>query len=139
VSEQRLEMVRAFFGSGTVDLDVIMGTLDEFVPAIFTEDVEFIETPERVDSRTYRGHSGVIEAFRRFFEQWDAYSGELVDLEDHDDKVFVAVREDAHGKGSGVPVSAVNYIVVEFRGEKICRYFESYDEAVTRRELDPDD
>jgi ketosteroid isomerase-like protein len=139
VSEQRLEMVRAFFDSGTLDLDVIMATLEEFVPAIFTEDVEFVETPERVDSRTYQGHAGVIEAFRRFFEQWDAYSAELVEVEDHDDKVFVAVREEARGKGSGAPVSSVNYVVVEFRGEKLCRYFESYDEAVTRRELDRDD
>jgi hypothetical protein len=45
-----------------------MGTLEEFVPAIFTEDVEFVETPERVDSRTYpgacRGHRGVQTILR---------------------------------------------------------------------------
>jgi ketosteroid isomerase-like protein len=135
VSEQRLELVRAFFGGGPLDLEAIMGTLEEFVPAIFTEDVEFTETPERVDSRTYHGHAGVIEAFTRFFEQWETYSAELVELEDHGDKVFVAMREEMRGKGSGVPVSDVNYVVVEFRGEKMCRYFESYDESVTRRKL----
>ena len=127
-------MIRAVYASDT-DSEAILGALDELVPATCTEDIEFIEMPDRVDSRTYRGHEEVKQAFRRFYEQWQQHSVELVDAEDHGDQVFVTLREHATGKGSGIELSQLLYIVNDFRDGKVCRYFESYDEATARAEL----
>jgi ketosteroid isomerase-like protein len=113
----------------------MLASLDQLVPVLATEDIEFIETPERVDARTYRGHEGVKEAFRRFYEQWGSHAVEPLKLEDHGDQVFAAIREKATGKGSGAPVTNVVYTVYDFRDSRICRYFESYDEAIARAEL----
>ena len=137
MSEQNVALVRGIFDAAG-DHEAILASLDEIVPATCTEDIEFVEMPERVDSRTYYGHEGVKQAFRRFYEQWDSHSVELLDIEDHDEQVFLNVREHAVGKGSGVPLSKILYIVYDFRGDKICRYFESYDEAVARSELTRD-
>jgi ketosteroid isomerase-like protein len=134
VSEQNVALVRAILEGGG-DQESILASLDELVPAIYTEDVEFIEMPDRVDSRTHHGHEGVNEAFQRFYEQWESHSAELIDVEDHGDQVFVSVREQAVGKRSGVALSKVLYVVCDFRGDKVCRYFESYDEAAARAAL----
>jgi ketosteroid isomerase-like protein len=135
VSAENVALVKALFESGPLDREQILGTLDDWVPALYTEDVVFAETPERVDARTFHGHDGVKEAFRRFFEQWDAYSANLVDVEDHGDRVFVTVAEQATGKGSGAPVENTLFTVVDVRDRKICRYQEFYDQEAARDAL----
>ena len=135
MSEQNLELIKAIFDSGPIDTEQILATLDEWVPILYTEDVAFTETPTRIDSRTLRGHEGVKEAFTRFFEQWDTYSAELIDAEDHGERAFVVVVERATGKGSGAPVENTNYVVLDFRDGRICRYQEFYDEATARAAL----
>ena len=135
MSEQNVAIIRTIYETTGGDSEQVLASLDELVPALCTEDIEFVETPERVDARTYHGHEGVKEAFCRFYEQWESHTAELIEIEDHGDRVFAEVGEQAKGKGSGAPVTNVLYTVYEFRGDKICRYFESYDEALARREL----
>jgi ketosteroid isomerase-like protein len=134
VSEENVAMARAVYASNT-DSEAILASLDELVPLSCTEDIEFVEMPERVDSRIYHGHEEVKQAFRRFYEQWESHSAELVDVEDHGDQVLVTLREHAVGKGSGVELTKLLYVVNDFRDGKVCRYFESYDESVARAEL----
>jgi hypothetical protein len=57
LSEQNVALVRSILGSGVgEDKETMLAMLDEVVPVLFSEDVEFIETPERVDARTFHGH-----------------------------------------------------------------------------------
>jgi ketosteroid isomerase-like protein len=135
MSEENVAVIRGVYETTGGGSEQVLAALDELVPALCTEDIEFIETPERVDARTYRGHDGVKEAFRRFYDQWESHTGELIKIEDHGDQVFAAVGERAKGKGSGVPVTNVLYTVFGFREGKVCRYFESYDENLARGEL----
>jgi ketosteroid isomerase-like protein len=135
VSKQHLELIKAVFDSGQVDMEQILASLDEWIPVVYTEDVAFTETPTRVDARTLHGHDGVKEAFTRFYEQWETYSAELIDAEDHGERAFVVMTERATGKGSGVPVENTLYVVLDFREDRICRYQEFYDEAAARRVL----
>ena len=52
-----MALVRSILGSGVgEDKETMLAMLDEVVPVLFSEDVEFIETPERVDARTFHGH-----------------------------------------------------------------------------------
>lgn len=115
--------------------ETLLAAIPEAIPQIFHPDVEFVETPERVDARTYRGHEGVQQAFERWLEQWDQYSVELIDIEDHGDQVFVTVRESGEGAESGAPAQKTLYAVFRFRDGKVVRYMEAYNEATARTDL----
>jgi ketosteroid isomerase-like protein len=138
MSEQNVALVRAVLSRETGESkEAILAALDEGVPAIFTEDVEFIEMPERVDARTFHGHDGVKEAYMRYLDQWDAYSAEVSEVEDHGDQVFAVGLERATGRGSAAPVEDRVYMVFDFRGEKVCRYREFHDREAALQALDP--
>src|SRR3954453_4367692 len=107
MSEQTVAIIRTVYETTGGGSEQVLASLDDLVPALCTEDIEFVETPERVDARTYRGHEGVKDAFRRFYEQWESHAAELIEIEDHGDRVFAAVGEQAKGKGSGVPVTNI--------------------------------
>ena len=135
--EQNVQIVRGIFeASSKMDKEAIIASLDDMVPLIFTEDVEFVETPERVDARTFRGHGGVKEAFTRWLEQWNEYSAELEQAEARGKTVLAIVTEQASGEGSGAPVTSRLYIVFEFRDGRISRYRETYDEDAARAMLE---
>jgi ketosteroid isomerase-like protein len=135
---QHAALINAVFDSGSVDMEQILATLDDWVPVVYTEDVAFSETPTRIDARTVHGHEGVKEAFTRFYEQWDTYSAKLVDVEDHGERAFVVMAERATGKGSRAPVESTLYVVLDFRDGRICRYQEFYDEMAARAALTAD-
>jgi ketosteroid isomerase-like protein len=136
VSVQNVEFVRGLFGAaGAMDKEHILAALPDLIPQAFTEDAEWAEDPQRADQRIWRGHDGILESWRIWLDQWDAYSFEVSGIEDHDDKVFVAAREEARGASSGASVSAHNFVVLTFRGGKIARYQEFHDESLAREEL----
>jgi ketosteroid isomerase-like protein len=142
VSEQNVAFVRVMLSPDKgASKEAILAALEEAVPAFFTEDVEFIEMPERVDARTFHGHEGVKEAYTRYLDQWDAYSAEVIEVEDHGDQVFAVGLERASGRGSAAAVEDRVHMVFDFRGEKVCRYREFHDRAAALRVLDsaPDD
>jgi ketosteroid isomerase-like protein len=135
MSEENVAIVRGFFEVGSASKEAMLATLPEAIPQICHPDVEFVETPERVDARTYRGHQGVLEAFQRWLEQWDKYSVELLEVEDHGDQVLAVVREAGEGFGSGAPAEKMLYVVFTFRDGKLARYMEAYEEARARAEI----
>jgi SnoaL-like polyketide cyclase. len=135
MSSENLELIKgifsAFDGAGSE-------ALREMLPAAIAEtcdpEIEFVETPERVDAQTFHGHEGVLEAFNRWLDQWDEYKAEAESFEDHGDEVFVVARE--HGRGrSGATAEARLYLIYTFRDGKICRYREFYDETAARAAL----
>jgi ketosteroid isomerase-like protein len=135
MSEQNVAIVRAVLDGGGQSKEAILATLPQMIPVLFDPEVEFIETPERVDARTFRGHQGVQEAFERFFQQWSEYSIETLGVEDHDDRVFASVLEHGRGGTSGAAVDATLYVVFTFRAGRVIRYQEFYDEDAARGAL----
>jgi uncharacterized protein len=136
MSSENVELIRGTFsGFDGADSDAIREMLPALVPQLCTEDIEFVETPERVDAQTFRGHEGVVEAFNRWLDQWDQYDAEAESFEDHGDEVFVVAREQGRGR-SGATAEARLYLIFTIRDGKISRYREFYDEAAARAALE---
>lgn len=128
--------MRAIFESGgTTSKEEILKALPEAIPALFHPDAEWIEAPERVDSRSFRGHDGIRDSFERWLEQWDAYRFEAERFEDHGEHVLVVAHEFGEGHGSGASTQATVFSVLTFRDGKVSRYQEFYDEAAARAAL----
>jgi ketosteroid isomerase-like protein len=53
----------------------------------------------------YRGHAGVREALRGWFEAWDSISYQPTELIDTDDEVLALAGVTARGRASGAGVS----------------------------------
>jgi SnoaL-like domain len=66
---------------------------------VFDSDAEWIEAPERVNAKTYRGHDGIRESFERWLAQWGEYRLEVERIEDHGDQVLAVVKEYAERPG----------------------------------------
>lgn len=136
VSSENVAIVRAVFeGGATTSKEAILSALPELVPALFHPDAEWIEAPERVDSKIYRGHEGIRDSFERWLDQWEEYRVMVQRYEDHGDQVLVVAHESGEGRGSGAPSEATVYSVLAFRDGKIIRYREFYDEEAARASI----
>ncbi|SRR5216684_6278849 len=136
MSEENVAFVRGLFdGAAGLDKQALLDILPEAVAQAFTEDAVWEEDPGRADRQVWRGHDGIMASWRRWLDQWDDYSFEVGDLEDHDDRVFAVITEQARGESSGANVSATNYLVLTFRDGKVARYQEFYDEHQARAAL----
>ena len=137
MSEENVAIVRAIFeADATTSKEDILTALPALIPALFHPDAEWVEAPERVDAKTYRGDDGIRDSFERWLDQWEDYSFGALRFEDHDHKVFVVARESGRGHGSGAPTDAMVYSVLTFRDGKISHYREFYDEATARATLE---
>jgi ketosteroid isomerase-like protein len=136
VSAENVELVRRLYaateGAGRTDL---LEMLPEMIRQLCDPEVEMVETPERVDARTYRGHDGVLECWTRWLDQWDEYSFELERLEDHGEQVFAVAHERGSGRVSGAPADALLHQVWTIHDGKLLRYQEFYDESAARQAL----
>jgi ketosteroid isomerase-like protein len=133
MADENVEFVRTLFAeTGGMPPDDFLALLPQMIPEVFDPEIEFVETPERIDARTYRGHDGVLDAFTRWFEQFEDYTVELVHIEGHGSRVYASVREQGRGRASGAEVSKPLYTVWTFRDDKVLRYEEFYDEAAAR-------
>jgi ketosteroid isomerase-like protein len=136
VSEENVAIVRAMFDTGAMtNKEEILKVLPEAIPVLFHRDAEWIEAPERVDSKTYRGHVGIRDSFERWLEDWDEYRIEADRFEDHGDHVLVVSREFGKGHGSGASTEAMVFSLFTFRDGKVSHYREFYDEAAARAAL----
>ena len=136
MSEQNLAFVRGLFeGAAGLDKQALLDILPEAVAQAFSEDAQWEEDPGRADRQIWRGHDGICASWRRWLDQWDEYTFEVADLEDHGERVFAVFHEQARGQSSGANVSATNHIVLTFRDGKIARYQEFYDEQQARAAL----
>jgi ketosteroid isomerase-like protein len=136
MSEQNVAMVRAMFAANEQfagEKAALLDALPGLMAQVCTEDIEWREAPERVDSRTRHGHDEVVESFRTWLAGWDEYETDLKDAEDHGDCVLAKVHESGRAGGSGAQVDGMIYVVVTFRDGKVCRYEEFYDEDAARR------
>ena len=140
MSEHNVAIVRAIFeGDSAMSKEAILAALPEAIPALFHPDAEWVEAPERVDSRTYRGHDGIRESFENWLEHWDDYRMTAERFEDHGDHVLIVAHESGEGHGSGASTDATIYAVMTFRDGKASRYREFYDEAAARASISSGD
>jgi ketosteroid isomerase-like protein len=133
MSQENVDFVRGLFAAaGEMDKETLLAALPEMVPQTCDPEIEWIEDPRRADARTYHGHQGVIESWARWLENFDDHSAELEDIRDCGDRVLVTSRESVRSRGSEVTLSQRSFQVLTFRGGKILRYQEFYDETAAR-------
>jgi len=136
MGEENVAIVRAIFDSGGAESkEAMLAALPEAIPLVFDSEAEWIEAPERVDAKTYRGHDGIRESFEHWLAQWGEYRLEVERIEDHGDQVLAVVKEYAEGQGSGASTEATVYAVFTFRDSKVIRYREFYDETAARASI----
>ena len=127
-----MELIEGLLAESDLGKDEILAMLPAVVSYAFEPDVEWVEAPERADGRVWRGHDGVVASFTRWLEDFDEYRAEVLCIEDHGDRVYVACREHARGAASGATTTAEIFSVFTFRDERIARYEEFYDEGQAR-------
>jgi ketosteroid isomerase-like protein len=136
MSEENVEFVRNLFtATDSMEKEQLVAALPGMIAELCDPEIEFVETPERLDARTYHGHAGVLEAWTRWLDQWDEYSFEAERFEDHGDTVLAIAREHGRGAASRAPASASLYLLFTMRDGRIRRYREFYDEAAARAAL----
>jgi ketosteroid isomerase-like protein len=91
--------------------------------ALMTADVElFPPMHGSVEGGGYRGREG-FEAYRaELSETWDERRLIAEEFRDLGNRVLVVCRTELRGKGSGVPITARQTIIFDFRDGRICRF-----------------
>jgi uncharacterized protein len=113
MSQENVEIVRNAFAAFT--RDDIQGVL-----RLCDENIVVTQPPELPGvSPQQRGHSGVLEAFSIWPEQWDDYRIEILRIANPGDYVVVTARTGGRGKQSGVEVEMDFSFVFSVRDEKI--------------------
>jgi ketosteroid isomerase-like protein len=112
-----------------MDKEQLLAALPELIAQACDPEIEWVEDPQRADSRTYRGHDGVLTSFEQWLEQFSEYGFEAERFVDCGDHVLVVAREEGRGSVSGASVSSLIYQVSTIRDNKILRFQEFYDEA----------
>jgi ketosteroid isomerase-like protein len=138
VSRANVEFVEALFaGAAGADRQALLAALPELIFQGCDPEIEWVEDPQRADSRVYRGHAGVHESFEHWLAGFDDYSIDADEFIDCGDHVFVAGREQGRGAASGAAVSSRIYVVLTIRNGKLLRYQEFYDERAARQAAGP--
>jgi ketosteroid isomerase-like protein len=136
LSEENVALVRGLIEAGAQinsdNKEEFLSALLRAVEQLFDAEVEWIEAPERVDARTFRGHDGIVDSWRRWLEDFNQYEVVAERYEDHGERVLVAGRERGRGLGSGVPTESAIYSVFTVKDGRILRYEEFYDETAAR-------
>jgi ketosteroid isomerase-like protein len=84
---------------------------------------------------TLRGHDGVTAGFREWFEAFDEFTIEPENFIAHGDRVLVATRQRARGKGSGLEVEQRFFQLFTLRDGLVFRFEEYTEEADARKAL----
>ena len=123
MSQANVELIRRMYRLGeAMDLDDLLAALPELIPEFADPEIEWIESPNRVDRRTYRGHQGAREAMEHWLEQFDEYSYEPRQILDCGDDVLVIAREEGRGGTSGATVTGESYQLFTVRDGKVVRF-----------------
>jgi ketosteroid isomerase-like protein len=113
MSQENVEIVRdAFDAFSRDDIEGVLRLCHENI--VITQPQELPgATPQQ------HGHSGVLEAFEIWPEQWDDYRIEILGIADHGDHVLATTRQRGRGKQSGIQVEMEIAIVFSVQNEKI--------------------
>ena len=126
MSQENVEIVRNAFDAHTRDdIDGVLRLCDENIVVTQPKELPGVSPQQR-------GHSGVLEAFSIWPEQWDDYYIEILRTADSGDYVVVTARTGGRGKQSGVEVKMEFAFVFTVRDQKIVelQIFMREDEAL---------
>jgi ketosteroid isomerase-like protein len=127
MSQENVEIVRDAFDAFTRgDIEGVLRRCDESI--VITQPAELPGA-----SRQQHGHSGVLEAFAIWPEQWDDYRIEISRIvADPGDYVVVATQSRGRGKQSGVEVQMDFTFVLTVRDGKVVEWeiFVNEDQAL---------
>jgi ketosteroid isomerase-like protein len=116
MSQENVEVIRsAFEAFNRGDIEGVLRLCDEHI--IITQPPEL---PGAAPQQ--HGHSGVLEAFGIWPEQWDDYRIEIVRTVDAHDYLVVTTRQGGRGKQSGVEVEMDFTFVFTVRDRKIIEW-----------------
>jgi uncharacterized protein len=116
MSQENVEVVRNAFDAFTRgDTDGVLRLCDENI--VITQPSELPGVAPK-----QHGHSGVLQAFDFWPEQWDDYRIEIVRIVDPGDYVVVTTQQRGRGKQSGVEVQMDFTFVFTVRGGKIVEW-----------------
>src|SRR6266480_1374563 len=129
MSRENVEFVESLL-AGVADLDrqALLAPLPELIAQVADPDIEWVEEPQNVDGRVYRGRGGVQESIERWLDQWDEFGYEAERFVDCGDDVLVVGREHGRGMTSGARVTSRHYSLWTISAGKIARYREFCDE-----------
>jgi ketosteroid isomerase-like protein len=129
MSKENVEFLRGLFaGAADLDKQALLDALPDLIAQTCDPEIEWVEDPRRADRRVYRGHAGVRDSWERWLENFDEYGFELERIVDCGDRVLVVAHEEGRGRLSGASIGQRIYSVYTFRGDKIARYQEFYEE-----------
>ena len=116
MSQENVDIVRrAFVAYDRGDTDEVLRLCDEDI--VITQPAELPDVEPQ-----QHGHSGVLEAFGIWPEQWDDYRIEIVRIRDPGDHVVVTTHQSGRGKQSGVEVEMDFTFVFTVRGGKLVEW-----------------
>ena len=85
MSEENIELVRVFYDAWErQDIEYILANCDP--------EIVIVQPNEVPDAKTYRGHTGVREAFEDWPRQWESFSAKLLRLIDVDEERLISVN-----------------------------------------------
>ena len=126
MSQENVETVQAAIDAFVRgDNEGVLRLCDENIE--ITQAVGFPGIPDKL-----HGHSGVLEAFDLWSEQWDDYRTQILQVADLGDHVMVTQIVRGRGKGSGVQVEMPLPLLFSVRTGKISEWhmFASEEEAL---------
>ena len=116
MSQENVEIVRgAFDAFSRGDIEGVLRLCDENIVITQPQELPGVSPQQH-------GHSGLLEAFRIWPEQWDDYRIEVLRIADAVDYVVVTTRTSGRGKQSGAEVEMEFSYVLTVRNEKIVEF-----------------
>jgi ketosteroid isomerase-like protein len=89
--------------------------------ALITPDFELIPAMTGFTGISFRGREGFGMYLEELGDIWEEFRVVAEEVRDLDAMVLVFMRLEGRGKGSGVPVTARQAFICDFRGNKISR------------------
>lgn len=117
MSQENVEVVRAGFRAfERGDVEAVLELCDE--------EIEIVQPAELPGvSPRQHGHTGVLEAFAIWPEQWDDFRVEVLDVVDlGEDRVLATTLQRGRGRDSGVPVETRFSFLFSVRAGKIAEW-----------------
>lgn len=84
-------------------------------------EVELVEWPEAVGSKTWHGHEGARAALEAWADVWETQTTEVTEIVETDDRVLMCARNHVRGKGSELEMTHDSFTVYRLRDGKITR------------------
>jgi ketosteroid isomerase-like protein len=105
MSEENVARLRAIYAQWA------KGNLDAGED-LYAADAAFIPIAE---GRSTLDREGFRRFMHSFLAEWDDFTSEAVEMTDHGGKVLVTERQHATGRGSGIAIDQLFYVVWTFR------------------------